>query len=356
MGRPRVHDKNLPANVRRKHGAYYYVRAGKWTRLGSTLSEALRAYAAMMRAESVGGAPRSINELLDKFLVEEVAKKRPKTVEMYTRCVAHLRGPLVEFGVDDLEADDATALFRHIAKERGGTTANQCRATLSAAFSFAIERGLAKRNPVKDTKRIKVPTRTRYLEHAELQKLAEAGSPAVRAVILVAYATAQRISDVLQLAVEQQDKDFVTLRQLKTGHRVKLRRNEALTAALKEAKELSTGALWRDDAKPATIIFNRLGKPYTLDGFEKLWQRARAKAGVKDAHIHDIRATALTDAEEIGLDAQKLAGHASRVTTERYIKKRKAFIATPLPAVPTAMAVGARKTPRRPKRQVSGRV
>jgi len=38
-------DKHLPPCVYRKHGAYYLVRANRWRRLGTTLSEALAEYA-----------------------------------------------------------------------------------------------------------------------------------------------------------------------------------------------------------------------------------------------------------------------------------------------------------------------
>lgn len=40
MGRPRKSDKHLPKCVYEKHGAYYYVKAGKWTRLAADLPTA----------------------------------------------------------------------------------------------------------------------------------------------------------------------------------------------------------------------------------------------------------------------------------------------------------------------------
>jgi integrase len=92
--------------------------------------------------------------------------------------------------------------------------------------------------------------------------------------------------------------------------------------------------------KPETIVFNGRGLPYTYDGFSTLWQRARKESGIQDARIHDVRAKAITDAEELGMDAQTLAGHASRTTTEGYIRRRKAFIADPLPPLRGAQKRG----------------
>jgi hypothetical protein len=87
-------------------------------------------------------------------------------------------------------------------------------------------------------------------------------------------------------------------------------------------------------------MFNSRGLPYTYDGFSTLWQRVRKESGIQDARIHDVRAKAITDAEELGMDAQTPAGHASRTTTEGYIRRRKAFIADLLPLLKRAKKRG----------------
>ncbi len=53
-------------------------------------------------------------------------------------------------------------------------------------------------------------------------------------------------------------------------------------------------------------------------------QRAIDKGLLKERFTeHDIRAKTLTDADELGQDAQKLAIHKSRVMTDRYIKTHR---------------------------------
>jgi integrase len=336
MARPRKNNLNLPPNVHLKHGAYYFVQAGKWERLANTLPAALAAYGRRIEKQGVAGIPNTLPRLIDKFVAERAAKLKPKSQEMYRRCANLLKPVVADFLVHQLNAADVTQLVHGLAVRRGATTANQCRATLSSVYSFAIELGAATSNPVRDTHKIPIPKRTRYLENDELEKIAAKGPPMLRAVINLAYVTGQRISDVLDLAVEQQTDGFICFVQRKTGHRMKLRRTRNLASVIAKAQAVCRAALLEAhrDSTPTTIVFNRKGEPYTYFGFSTIWQRARAASGVIDARIHDVRAKALTDAEEQGLDAQRLAGHASRATTEIYLRGRRAFIADPLPSLP----------------------
>ena len=70
-------------------------------------------------------------------------------------------------------------------------------------------------------------------------------------------------------------------------------------------------------------------------GLDSIWQRAMRRAldkGLLKERFteHDIRAKTLTDADEQGQDAQRLAGHKSRAMTDRYIKTRRIEKVKPL--------------------------
>jgi integrase len=57
-----------------------------------------------------------------------------------------------------------------------------------------------------------------------------------------------------------------------------------------------------------------------------MWNRVQVKwaeQGAERFTFHDIRAKALTDAHNQGMDAQAMAGHSSSVMTEHYIKQRE---------------------------------
>ena len=79
------------------------------------------------------------------------------------------------------------------------------------------------------------------------------------------------------------------------------------------------------------LFANREGHPYTTGGFDSNWKRKRKKAGV-DFAFHDLRARAISDADEIGGTkyAQELAGHQEERTTRRYIRHRKPRRVEPL--------------------------
>ena len=53
------------------------------------------------------------------------------------------------------------------------------------------------------------------------------------------------------------------------------------------------------------------------------WERACKLSSVQDAHIHDLRAMAITAARAQGLDAQALAGHTSPAMTRRYLDSKE---------------------------------
>lgn len=60
------------------------------------------------------------------------------------------------------------------------------------------------------------------------------------------------------------------------------------------------------------LFCTRRGQPYTADGFRSIWQRAMEKAVAKNLERfteHDLRAKVITDARNLGQDAQRIAGH-----------------------------------------------
>lgn len=68
------------------------------------------------------------------------------------------------------------------------------------------------------------------------------------------------------------------------------------------------------------------GGKYSSSGIYSAWRRAclpedDEKPRVKNAHIHDLRHNAITNANRQGKNAQQgLAGHATRQMTEHYIE------------------------------------
>ena len=80
--------------------------------------------------------------------------------------------------------------------------------------------------------------------------------------------------------------------------------------------------------------------------FDNQWQELKKKCGLDkaDIHFHDIRAKALTDADRQGLNAQLMAGHATRGMTDRYVKTQQIDTVKTLKRI-TAKQENIRQTP-----------
>ncbi len=145
-------------------------------------------------------------------------------------------------------------------------------------------------------------------------------------MIDVSLLTALRQADLLKLRLRDLTDEGIVVEQAKTGARVVYVWTEALREATGRAKRLRgrvAGPYLFQDEKGRQI------KPKTL---ASAWKRLRERAGVADAHWHDLRATALTWAKEAdGIDrAQALAGHASAKMTEAYVARRAAVKVRPI--------------------------
>ncbi len=71
--------------------------------------------------------------------------------------------------------------------------------------------------------------------------------------------------------------------------------------------------------KGVTVLHTLEGGKFTYSGFRSAWIRACERAGVKNAHFHDLRAKAATE-EESAQEAQKKLGHATESMTAHYRK------------------------------------
>lgn len=76
------------------------------------------------------------------------------------------------------------------------------------------------------------------------------------------------------------------------------------------------------------LIRNRSGNRYTASELNAIWMDAMDEAmrlGVIEErfHFHNIRAMGATELDDTGRNPQQLLGHASRTTTEKYIRSRK---------------------------------
>jgi len=317
--RPRKKDRHLPSCVFLKSGSYYYVKRNKWERLADNLPDALKAYAS--RVASTG---ELMPALLERYLLSLKVSKN--TLLSYTTAKNHLSKILVEFRPDQVSARDVlTIMERH--KDKPGT-ANVMRSVLIGAFQLALADGLVETNVARESKPHRTKPRDRYLSDAEFYGIRSKANDHLKLIMDMCYMTGQRIGDVLAIRYADISDEGITIVQAKTKHRMMISWTPELTETVAKAKAL------HKSVKGLTLFHNRSGRPYLYDYIRAWWNKACTDAKVEDAHIHDIRAKAATDAEKQGLDSKALLGHMSESSHNRYLRSKD---------TPTVIALGMKR-------------
>lgn len=311
--RPRKRDRHLPPCVYFRHGAYWYVKRGRWTRLSADLRTAIGRYSAL-----TAGPTSSMTELIDAALADALPRLAATTRKQYALAAGKLKRMLVEFAPEQVRPADVAQV--KVKLRATPNMANRCLIVLRLTFDYALEHGIVAANPCTGIKRLTEAKRDRYLSDAELAAIRQAAPARLRLVIDLAYLTGQRIGDVLAIRRSDLTDDGIRFKQAKTGTGLTVAWSPALRATVEQAKALYP------NLAAFTLLHNRHGRPLRYDATRKAWQAACAAAGVADAHIHDLRAKALTDTKRAGDDATALAGHSSAKMTDRYIRIRESPI------------------------------
>lgn len=308
--RPREKNKHLPQCVYWRHGAYYHVKRGTWTRLGETLPAALQEYAKIVQPV-VGGC----DELLERTLARCKETVKPNTYQQYALACRKLKPILSEFTPELVEPHHVAQILDHL---RGTPNmANRMLTFMRLAFANGLTWGLCRQNPCYGVKRHAERRRDRYLTDAEFVAIGRAAPAQLRCIIDIAYLTAQRIGDVLAIRLQDISKDGIAFKQQKTGKRLVVNA-DGLEMSVERARGLHS------NVRGMTLFHGRGGRPLGYSGVRDAFERACERAGVEDATLHDIRAKALTDAKRQGKNPTKLAGHSTESMTVRYLRDRSA--------------------------------
>lgn len=310
MTRNRKKDRHLPACVYQKHGAFFLVKNGRWTRLGSTLTEALTEYARLQEKPTGGMA-----KLIDDALKEMWPKLKPNTRKGYEGAAKKLREMLADFSPTQVKPKHIAGI--KVALKATPGMANRCLSVLRSVFALAVEWQIVESNPCIGIRRHIEAKRDRFLTDAEVEAIKRAGSPRLACLIDLLYLTGQRVGDVLAIRLADITAEGIAFKQAKTGARLLVSWTPDLRDVVERAKTLG------GDIRHLTLFHTRFGRIPAYKTVSDEWLAACGKAGVENAHIHDLRAKSLTHARRQGLDATALAGHTSKAMTERYIRQRE---------------------------------
>ena len=265
----------------------------------------------------------TVNDLAERFDKEHIAVRlKASTAKEYRRNLKRFILPaLGRLAVPEITRADVAKFhhdLRHIPYQ-----ANRCIEVVSKMFVLAEMWGLRPdgSNPRKHIRKYPEEKRERFLSAAELRRIGEVLremeserielSSAILAARLLIL-TGCRLGEIMTLKWDYVDFDERALRlpDSKTGKKV-------VHVGAPAVEYLHSAH--RIDGNPWVITGTLPGKP--LSDLQPFWQRVRARAGVKDVRIHDLRHTFASTAVASGQGLPmigKLLGHTQVQTTARY--------------------------------------
>lgn len=319
MGRRRTKDLELPPRMRRKGSAYYYdhgVVDGKryWQPLGSDFAEAKRKWADLEADEPADGTVSALLSYYRKHALPSCADRTRKDRKAHLARLDGIFGPMA---IEQLRPQHVA---RYLREHAHPVAANREIGTLSAAYSYAVDVGMAPANPCRQVRRNPEHKRDRYITDAEFRAVKALAPPAVALGMDLAYLTGMRLGDLLALRRDQLEDEGIRVRQSKTGAKVFIEWTPDLRAVIADARQL------RPKVSGMHVLVTRHGHPYTVSGFGAMFRRvmdkAERKQGIARFTFHDIRAKTGTDARDAGLDSQALLGHTTEAQHQTYLRSR----------------------------------
>lgn len=260
----------------------------------------------------------TVKDLFARYAAEHLPTKAPRSAaddrSMWIKDILPALGPKK---VADLTATDCDKLHRTISADRP-TRANRVIEVLRKALNLAIRWGWLERNPASGVRRNPETKRTRYLSHAEIERLDAAleahpqrvSADALRFLLLTGCRKGEALGatwDQFDLERRVWSKPEAMTKQRKL-HRVPY--SEAVAVIL-ERRRAEVGG---------TFIFSgSLGAP--LVDVKKTWASVCETAGLSDVRMHDLRHTYASLLVSSGASLPvvgALLGHSQPQTTARY--------------------------------------
>lgn len=307
--RPKKHNRHLPACVYLKHGAYYYVKNNKWTRLGDNLHDALMAHARIV-AIPQEGMESLINKAMP-FIVEKVAEN---TRKQYLYCEKILKEMFAEFAPGQVTHGSVVQMLD--VWKRSPATANRLLTVLKQVFQWALDREIVDRNPCESVKRLPTEARDRLITQEEYDKIYLEAPEWLRVIMDLCYYTGQRIGDVVAIRHTQISEDGIFFEQQKTGKKLTVGWSDALRATVGRAAKVTLSP------SSEFILATYKGTARFPTNVWKVFKESSRKAGVENVTLHDIRAMSGTEADKEGKDPMLLLGHSDRKTTQIYLRDK----------------------------------
>lgn len=266
----------------------------------------------------------TVSDLWTKYLQEyaKVSKKPRSIAEDEALARDYILPQFAQTKVKDLTRADVSRWHSGLATKP--VRANRALALLRAMMTKAEVWGHRREgsNPASKIPKHRERPRERYLSPIELNQLGttlrefelskECPASAI-ALIRFLLLTGMRLGEALNLRWGDVNIEAKSLRlpDSKTGAKT----IPLPSTGVKILQGLGAGSA------AAFVFVGKSGAAAPLSGIQKIWQRIRSRAGLRDVHLHDLRHSFASVAAQSGESLYvvgKILGHKQTSTTERY--------------------------------------
>lgn len=338
MGRQPTKNLNLPKGIRARPKAngviYYYLDIGGKPRkelpLGSDYVTAVKKWAELSQHKIPANATITFKMVWDRFVKDYLYEKSSATQKDYLKCSKHL---LLFFNNPPAPLDAIKPI--HIRqyldyRKSSPVRANHERRLFNLLWNCARELGYTDlANPCSGIKGYKESARTKYIDDKLFNLVYDCADQPTKDALDLGYLTAQRPADVIKMYETDIQDGALYVQQGKNKTRLRI----SITGQLKTVIERIQHRKTAFKVFSLALIVDEYGKPLSQHAIYKRFQKAKAIAisqnpklenEINEYQIRDLRAKGVTDKTESGdiRQAQQLAGHASVVMTERYVRNK----------------------------------
>lgn len=328
---------NLPPRMRFDGYSFYYDHGGssgqrRWERLSRDVKEAKLKWAQIEADGRPSPAAGTFGALIDHYLEHVLPRKAQATQDLHQYQSEKLRKA---FGRMKLSSIRPMHIAQYLDLNPKKIAANREVTLASVMYRIAIRKGWTDANPCTHVSRNPEQPRDRYIEDKEFLAVKSVAPAKWQAIMDMAYLTGMRQRDLRTLRLDQIEARGLRIKQTKTGRKQLFEWDDALLDAVERLKAAQPKSKRLRNVPSIYLIINRSKQPYTRMGFGAVFRKLVAKA-IKDElliesfHFHDIRAKSATDADEQGLDPQRLCGHTTRKQTEIYLRSKKTLVIRPV--------------------------
>lgn len=270
-------------------------------------------YVRLTRDRPVKTTEGTIGSLIDEFRgTAKYQALAATTRKDYERMFGLIRETFGELVVSAVETRGSRKRFLEWRDTMKATprSADMHLGLLARLFAWAKDNETILRNPLERVEHLHEGTRRDTIWTMEqINTLLTKGAKHIRDVACVALWTMQRQKDLLTMPMIAFDGERVSIRQGKTGARVRVVAAPDVLPILREAKETSR----------QRVLVNSFGQNWTSSGFKSSWRKEMARLKITGVTFHDLRGTAITYAyahldrsheEKIKLIAE-ISGHSA---------------------------------------------